>query len=115
MRWLVDEMLPPALAVALTDRGHDAVSVFGVGLAGASDSEVLSFAVEHDRLVMTENFADFALLLEHRRSADQECVPVVFVRTPTTRAGGGLATRLAALLDRWARTHPEPYPGAHWP
>lgn len=57
MRWLLDEMLPPATAEHLVQLGHDAVSVDDVDLAGAEDDEVFAFAVSDQRIVVTENFA----------------------------------------------------------
>lgn len=108
-------MLPGALAVRLTDLGHDAVSVREVSLAGATDEDVFELAVSQDRLMVTESFADFALLLDRRLSSGMPCVPVVFVRKTNFRKGGGLAAHLASHLDRWARVHTEPYIGPHWP
>ncbi|HZM57050.1 MAG TPA: DUF5615 family PIN-like protein [Acidimicrobiales bacterium] len=115
MRWLLDEMLPRTLAQRLTELDHDAVSVHDVELAGADDSDVFELAVVQDRLVVTENFADFVRLLEDRQSSDAPCVPVVFVRKSNFPRGGGLATHLARHLDKWARDHQDPYVGAHWP
>jgi predicted nuclease of predicted toxin-antitoxin system len=108
-------MLPRTLAQRLTELDHDAVSVHDVELVGADDSDVFELAVVQDRLVVTENFADFVRLLEVRQSSDAPCVPVVFVRKSNFPRGGGLATHLAKHLDKWARDHRDPYVGAHWP
>jgi predicted nuclease of predicted toxin-antitoxin system len=108
-------MLPRTLAQRLTELDHDAVSVHDVELAGAPDEDVFECAVVQDRLIVTENFADFVRLLEVRQSSDAPCVPVVFVRKSNFPRGGGLATHLAKHLDKWARDHPDPYVGAHWP
>lgn len=115
MRWLLDEMLPPATADELVALGHDALAVVTLGLAGAADGEVLQRAVDEDRVVVTENFADFATLVERRTAADEPVVPVVFVRKSALPAGPGLAFHLAEHLDAWARANPEPYAGVHWP
>jgi len=87
-------MLPRALAQQLTALDHDAVSVHDVELAGAADDEVFEFAVVQDRLIVTENFADFVRLLEGRQNSDAPCVPVVFIRKSNFPRGGGLATIL---------------------
>ena len=115
MRWLLDEMLPRRTAEHLTDRGHDAVSVYDVGLAGADDSEVFGHAVDADRVVVTENFADYSLLLVQRLNSGQASVPVVFVRKFDFPEGRALAVHLAAHLDAWAVANPQPYGGPHWP
>jgi hypothetical protein len=107
-------MLPRAVAARLKELGHDAVWVHDVDLAGATDGEVFELAVTEDRLIVTENFADFTMLLEGRMSRDELCVPVVFTRK-SDFPRGGLVAHLATHLDRWAREHREPYVGPHWP
>lgn len=115
MRWLLDEMLPKATAEELERLGHDAVSVIDVGLAGADDSAVFDHAVAEKRIVVTENFADFATLLEQHQHAEEATVPVVFVRKADLPSRGALPPHLAKHLDRWAEDNPEPYDGVHWP
>jgi len=115
VRWLIDEMLPRAAAQRLNELGHDAVSVHDVGLTGATDPDVVDVAVVDHRLVVTENFADYSLLLTQRLANDQACVPVVFIHKPDFPKGGGLAVHLAARLDAWAAANPDPYVGPHWP
>ena len=115
MRWLIDEMLPGATAGELRALGHDAVSVREVDLAGVEDDRVLGFAVIEGRTVVTENFADFARLVELRQANEQPCVPVVFVRKRDLPKRGALAVHLARRLDRWSQVTPDPYPGLQWP
>ncbi|MDQ3978236.1 MAG: DUF5615 family PIN-like protein [Actinomycetota bacterium] len=115
MRWLLDEMLPRVAAEQLNRRRHDAISVYDIDLTGADDVEVFTRAVAEDRVLVTENFADYSLLLTNRLSADEPCVPVVFVRKPDLPSGAALATHLADRLDRWAAANPDPYVGLHWP
>ena len=57
-------MLPRATADQLNRRGHDALSVHDVGLAGAEDTDV---------------FADYSLLLTQRLTNEQPSTPVVFI------------------------------------
>ncbi len=115
MRWLLDEMLPPSTAAELNDLGHDAVAVVGIGLAQAADEDLYVLAVEQERIVVTENFADFARVGELRLAREQPVVPVVFVRKRAHPRGGALGRHLALHLHRWANDHPDPYPGPHWP
>jgi predicted nuclease of predicted toxin-antitoxin system len=114
MKWLLDEMLPPTTSRALLEVGHDASSVDDAGLSGRQDGEVFDFAVGGQRLLVTENFADYATLLEQRSSRDRPCVPVVFIRKSNIAGRGAMAVRLAKRLDSWARKHPDPYIGPHW-
>ncbi len=73
-------MLPAATAAELTALGHEALSVTEAGLGGSDDAAVYETAVEQQRVVVTENFADFATITNDRLTAGAPCVPVVFVR-----------------------------------
>lgn len=115
MRWLIDEMLPPALAKELNALGHDALSVQEAGLSETPDRLIYAYAVEHNRMVVTENFGDFSLLVSAMVARQEPGVPVIFVRKEDHPRGGGLAVHLARHLDHWATENPDPYPGAHWP
>ena len=59
MKLFLDENLSPQHATELRVEGHDAVSVLEVGLAGATDEQVLRFAVKNKRVLVTLD-ADFA-------------------------------------------------------
>lgn len=105
--FLVDEMFPPASAVLLREKyGHDAVHVSEIGLAGADDAQVAAAARAHDMAVVTENVADFA--------AERDVV-LLFMLKKNLPAGSAQAPALAAILDRWAHEHPQPYLGSDWP
>ncbi|MXV91071.1 MAG: hypothetical protein F4121_10940 [Acidimicrobiia bacterium] len=108
-------MLPPATAAELNALGHDAIGVAEAGLAGRDDATVYETAVEQQRLVVTENVADFATITKDRLAAGETSVPVVFVRKHQHSRGSALAPALARHLHRWATENPKPYPGAHWP
>jgi hypothetical protein len=105
--FLVDEMFPPAAAALLRDKfGHDAVHVAEAGLRGADDIQVAAAARATGRAIVTENVAGFA--------AERDLV-LVFVLKKNLPAGRAQAAALAAVLDRWALEHPDPYLGPHWP
>ena len=60
MKLLLDEMLSPAIARELRDRGHDAESVAGhPDREALSDPEVLAIAQAEHRAVVTNNLRDF--------------------------------------------------------
>ena len=62
MRLLVDANLSPVVAARLRDAGHDAIHVNGVGLAGASDKQIVEYALEHDYTIVSAD-TDFAAIL----------------------------------------------------
>ncbi|WP_420433503.1 DUF5615 family PIN-like protein [Candidatus Poriferisocius sp.] len=115
MRWLIDEMLPPTTAEELNALGHDAISVAAVGLAGADDESIYAEALKQSRVVVTENFSDFAVIAAHRLANDYPCTPVVLFRKADHPRSGALAHHLARHLHHWATRNPYPYPGPHWP
>jgi hypothetical protein len=70
VRLLLDEMFSPEIAAELVKRGHDVVAVAAdPGLAGLPDEQVLEWATDQGRCVVTENVKDFEVL--RRLSAAQ--------------------------------------------
>jgi hypothetical protein len=60
---LLDEMLPPSLAVALNDAGCDTTAISAdPELRGAPDGEVLELAASQGRILVTDNIRDFVPL-----------------------------------------------------
>lgn len=115
MRFLVDEMFGPDVASRLGALGHDAVHVRDLGLGGAPDEDVLARAVAEERVVVTENAADFVALLERRTAMGMPLTPVVVaLKRHLPRSAGALAPALAEKLARWADDRPDPYRHAHW-
>jgi predicted nuclease of predicted toxin-antitoxin system len=116
VRFLIDEMFGARLASHLTDAGHDALHVGEAGLLSASDDDVLSHAVTDDRVLVTENADDFAVLLSERSAAGLALGPVVIARKGSLPRQGGEAMHhaLAEALIKWAKQNPEPYPHMHW-
>lgn len=115
MRFLIDEMFSPAVARHLTDLGHDARHVRDLGLAGSTDEEVLQVATWDDRVVVTENAADFVPLLDSAVGTGVMTPPVVLaLKRGLPSDAGAMANELANRLARWADNHPDPYRHVHW-
>ena len=108
-------MLPPAGADELDRLGHDAVSVLRIEMGAADDAKVFEHAVAEGRVIVTENFADFAALLTERQNRGEPSTPIVFVRRDNLSRRGALAGHLARKLDEWAQANPEPFVGLYWP
>jgi len=62
-RFLVDESLPPQLALSLVAHGHEAVHALDAGLAGLDDSLVYAGADSRDSILLTLDldFSDIRL------------------------------------------------------
>ena len=104
MKFLIDSMLPPAVAQLLQDAGHDATTPARLGAHNLPDETLVHLAASDSRVIVTENASDFAHVTT--------CV-VLFVRKswwPTP----SLTTGLTAALARWAAAHPEPGAFSHW-
>jgi len=97
VRLLADEHIPPAFVSALRGEGHDVALVGDDVASGTDDSEVLEYARETDRVILSED-TDF-------RGADAELVveshPGVLA-CETAASPGAVATavrRIEALVD----------------
>lgn len=64
MKFLLDENLSPLHAHTLRAMGHDAVSVFELGLRGVDDPVVRVAAIESGRILVTLD-GDFANVLRY--------------------------------------------------
>jgi predicted nuclease of predicted toxin-antitoxin system len=101
-RFLIDENLSPALALHLRHAmGFDAVHVNAVGLAGATDADVVARAIAEDRVIITGNGDDFRKL--GRRHPSHPGLAII------TDAGGRarqieLGVILAEAIDTRVRT-----------
>ena len=108
-------MMPPAAVDELARLGHDAISALRIEFGAADDIEVFDRAVAEDRVIVTENFAEFAALLAERQNRGASAVPIVFVRRDSLPRRGAQATHLARKLHAWADANPDPFVGLYWP
>ena len=105
--FLLEEMFPTGTAMMLRETyGHDAVHVAESSLRGVEGAQVAATARAEGRAVVTGNVADFAA---------ERGIVLLYVVKKNLPAGGGQATALAKIPDRWIQDHPEPYLGHHWP
>lgn len=114
MRWLLDEMLPHAAAEALSQLGHDAVSVISIGLRQAPDAVVYQAAIDQDRILVTEDRGGFAPLAKRDLDAGRSSASIVIVHRDDFGRGGALPRHLADALHGWSLETAEPLPGPHF-
>ena len=62
MRWLLDQGLPRTAALLLRQQNMDAVHVGDIGMASASDPEIIEIAARENRIIVTLD-SDFHALL----------------------------------------------------
>ncbi len=92
VKFVVDAQLPPALARALREAGHDVHAVRDLGLRKAEDSDIWDYALANHAAVITKD-QDFAELLLASRSAPA----IVWLRIGNTSN----RALLAWLLPLW--------------
>lgn len=115
MRFLIDEMFHGGIAERLRVAGHDAVHVGEIGMAGVEDADIVERSAAENRVVVTENAADFVALLDARTAAGLTAPPVIIALKRTMpRGAGAMSHHLAERLDAWAQANPDPYRHVHW-
>jgi predicted nuclease of predicted toxin-antitoxin system len=63
-QFLIDQMFDRLVIAALRGRGYDVVAVSELGMATADDAEIMLWAIENNRIVITldEHFGDWSIL-----------------------------------------------------
>ena len=92
MKFLVDAQLPPALAIWLNARGHEASHIVEVAGSGVTDAAIWEMARRDHSIIVTKD-RDFAIWAAARRDGPQ----VVWIRL-----GNATCRNLLAWLEpRW--------------
>lgn len=93
-------MYPPALAEALRVSGIEALTASELGLAGSSDSDLLSAAASDGYVLLTENVADFARLAGARLTSGGHYPGVLIALSSRfSRRRAGISAIVAAVLE----------------
>ena len=109
MRLVLDEHLDRTMAVELRRRGHDVVAVTeDPSLEGLKDHEILKWATEQRRVIVTYDAAGFRPLVDAQLAIGEAVAGVIALsakRYPQRPPSyGALLRDLARVLDE----HPEP-------
>ena len=72
IRLLLDEDVPILLAVALRERGFDALHVTEAGLSGATDPTVFEWGIQEARAIVTHNTKHFLPLVQRAAEAERD-------------------------------------------
>ncbi|HMA47618.1 MAG TPA: DUF5615 family PIN-like protein [Frankiaceae bacterium] len=101
---LLDEMFSDAIAVALTAKGHDVVSVVAQpGLVSLPDEQILAEAVRQGRGLVTMNIRDFMALDAQYRATGRSHAGLVLVSARTFPQDRGFTGAVVGAVDALLR------------
>ena len=111
-RLLLDEMLSGRIAEQLRARGHDAVAIVErPDLRQLPDEQVLAVGAGEQRVVVTLNIADFAMLDAAWASQGRSHAGLLLLSTATFPQDRGFVGGVVAALDTAAQGALLPAPG----
>lgn len=101
---LLDADIPPAVAAALRQLGHDAVAASGeASLEVLDDTQLLREATRQQRVLVTFNVADFSEATGTFAQAEEDHAGIILIHSRSYRrtdVGG-----IARALDQALRSH----------
>ena len=106
MRLLLDEQINPEVARQLRKNGYDVLAVEDARMKEASDENLLRFAANEKRALVTYNICDFQALLKESHRAARHHSGIIFIseKTIPQRTIGPLVRALKKLLDQAPRS-----------
>lgn len=103
---LLDEMFSPAIAGELTERGVDCRAVVAdVLLRALSDLEIFDAALLENRIVVTNNVADFESLRRARDATGGPVPGLIYTSDITFPRTKSYVSRITAALEAAAVSH----------
>ena len=97
---LLDEMFSDAIAQQLRTKGYDVVSVVAQpALVGLPDDQILAYATNEGRALVTANIKDFMPLDSRYRAAGQAHSGLILVSAKTFPQDRGFTTAITAALE----------------
>jgi len=99
IRLLFDELVNVPAFRAIRAKGIDACHILELGMARTPDPVVFRYAQEHDCILVTRNYQDFAPLVAQAAAAGQAFPGVLFL--PTSIRHGDIGAHVRAVT-RWA-------------
>lgn len=83
---LLDADVPPAVAVALRQRGHDVVAASGnASMEALEDGDMLRLATQQHRVLVTFNIADFLEVARTLANAREDHAGIILIHSQSYR------------------------------
>ena len=70
MKFLIDEDLPRSVAPLLKRFGHEALDARDIGLRGMKDSQIASYAQQHELCILTGDY-DFSNVRNYQQQSTE--------------------------------------------
>lgn len=102
LRFLFDEMVHVGASEELRRRGVDVVHALRVEEELPTDRDLLEFARERGRIVVTRNYGDFAVLARAYARRGRSFPGVLFLPTSLPQADAGAHVR---AIEAWIDEH----------
>lgn len=97
---LLDEMFSDTIAQQLRAKGHDVISVVGTpALVGLPDDQILAYATNEGRALVTANIKDFMPLDGRYRAAGQAHPGLILVSTKTYQQNRSFTAAITESLE----------------
>jgi hypothetical protein len=109
---LLDEMIPPAIAEQLRQRGHDVVAVAErADLRSLPDADIFALAQAEGRAIVTRDRADYLLLEREQLSAGRTHSGLILISSRFAPAAVG---PLVKALDDFLASDESQSGVVHW-
>ena len=108
MKLLLDSMYQPVIASQMQQRGYDIIAARADSkLENLSDPEILAFARNQQRVLITENMRDFVRIdAQWRREELVHCGVILVDDYKYLRKHGAGIGKLIRALEAWLAEHP---------
>ena len=111
-RLLLDEMLSGTIAVQLRDRELDVTAVVeDVSLLSTPDEDLLAYATDQRRVLVTANIADFAAIANDWRAVGRTHSGLVYIANRTFPQDRSLIGAITDALTSLCASDAAPRPG----
>lgn len=106
MKLALDNHYSRTIAAQLRERGHDVIAVIECGWEAEDDEPLLELCVQEQRVLMSNNVADFTVIVRCWAAEGRRHPGLVFTSDASMPRGRGTIGRFVEALDELLRSNP---------
>ena len=106
MKLALDNHYSPTIAAQLRERGHDVVTAIERGWEAEDDEPLLESCVHEQRVLMSNNVADFTLIVRHWAMEGRRHPGLIFTSDASMPRSRDTIGRFVEALDELLRSNP---------